>query len=1141
MEMDTYNHSTPISTKLPILDTGKFKQWKFIIQQYLQHEHYALWEVIEFGDSYKAPPDETAKDKGLAGEVSSSTKNKGRIVAISAEDIQKRKNDVKARTTLLLALPDEHQLRFSKYDSAKELWKTILKTFGGNEPPKRQRRSVEASIWFKREHGQTHKIWPLFLHRGKSKVPTVQGASTASAQVPTISIDVAAASLSYDTPLMILDGIEAEEDKASKNHALVADEEEVPIEYALMAKSSSSSDNEKDLSWMGLPEFVDNTVTDYTKPTPSIDVSKSVTKEQEERWKSNQPSFFEQEGSSGNVVTNPIIKFVKESSCPNATKVNNTENVRKPIVKYAEIYRNTSQSPRVRGNQKNWNNQKSQQLGKDFIIQNKACYNCGSFDHLEFNYNHDTWVDKGKTWTRVNHAQDNMKYTSTQKSLTPRAVLLKYGTKPINMPFSTARPTLKSAQPKMTSFVKTARSNVKRPFERKSTTKNKVWSLTIRPKIPTVGSKVPTAKPAVAADKGNKGKAVKALARWIWKPKQTSFDQGSNFNGVSVTFKKYQYIDTQGRLKSDSGCSRHMTGNISYLSEYEPFNGGYVSFGHGRGKITGEFRNKEMDKFYSRKGIKREFSNARTPQQNGVAKRRNRTFIEAVRTMLADAKLPVTFWAEAVNTACYVQNRVLVTKPHNKTPYELFNERSIAIGFLRPFGCHVMILNTLDHLGKYKRRCTSRLKDKESHLRFIALPNWFHEAQMATSNEAAKKDDTRTPQKEQQEVNRDKEVPESSQTQISLLVQKSPLMTHLSLLQAQRWKLKFPLGRSSFPETLSLGNVMSFENMLEDFFGDTSKEDSLNEVEADLSNMETAIQVSPTPTLRIHKDHPKSQIIGPVDTHEERIDYEEVFLPVAMIEAIRLFLAYASYMGFTVYQMDVKSAFLYGTIDEEVYVMQPLGFQDPEFSHRVYKVEKAMKHKGEFLLVQVYVDDIIFGSSNPKLCREFEALMYKKFQMSAMGELKFFLGLQVLQKKDGIFLSQDKYVGDILKKFGYTNIRAAKTPMDRENPWGKDGTGKYVELHLYRSMIGSLMYLTASRPDIMFAVCACARHQVTSKECHLHVVKRIFRYLKGNPKLGLWYPKESPFDLVAYSDNDYGGANQDQNPPLKVVSFWKEG
>nr|GFB21859.1 uncharacterized mitochondrial protein AtMg00810-like [Tanacetum cinerariifolium] len=157
--------------------------------------------------------------------------------------------------------------------------------------------------------------------------------------------------------------------------------------------------------------------------------------------------------------------------------------------------------------------------------------------------------------------------------------------------------------------------------------------------------------------------------------------------------------------------------------------------------------------------------------------------------------------------------------------------------------------------------------------------------------------------------------------------------------------------------------------------------------------------------------------------------------------------------------------------------------------------------------------------------------------MSAMGELNFFLGLQVLQKEDGIFLSQDKYVGDILKKFRYSDVRSSNTPMDKENPWGKDETGKDVDIHLYRSMIGSLMYLTASRPDIMFGICAYARDQVTPKECHMHAIKRNFRYLKGHPKLGLWYPKESPFDLVTYSDSDYGGVTQDRKSTTRGCQF----
>nr|GEV03255.1 uncharacterized mitochondrial protein AtMg00810-like [Tanacetum cinerariifolium] len=942
----------------------------------------------------------------------------------------------------------------------------------------------------------------------------------------------------------------------------------------------------------------DDTVADYTRPTPSLDVSKSVRKEQEEKWKSNHTSFFEQGGSSGNVVPKPMIKFMKESGCPNATKVNNTENTRKPTVKYAEMYRNTSQSPRVRGNQRNWNNQKSQQLGKDIMMQNKACYNCGNFDHLEFNYNHNTWMDKGKTWKRVNYAQDNMKHTPTHKSMTPRAVLLKSGTKPINRPFSIARPTLKSAQPKMTSFVKTAQSNVKRPFEIKSTTKNKVWVPTVTPKIPTVGSKVPIAKPTVAADKGDKGKAIKASAHWIWKPKQTSSGQGLNFNGVSVTFKKYQYIDIQGRLK-------HMTGNISYLSGYEPFNRRYVSFGHGRGKITGkgsiktsklkfenvyfmeelkynqfsvsqicdnknsvlftdteclvlgkdfkplvdesmlwhrrlshlnfktmnklvrsnlvkdltsksfkndhyyvaclkgkqhkasckcklvnsvskplhtlhmdlfrptsvsslnhkwyclvvtdvfsrgEFRNKEMDEFCSRKGIKREFSNARTPQHNGVAERRNRTLIEAARTMLADAKLP--------------------------TAYELFNERSPAIGFLRPFRCHVMILNTLDHLGKFDAKedegyfvgyslsskafkvFNKKTKKIEENLHVDFLenksiekgtgPDWLFDIDTLTNSmnyvpvvvagtsstnilgikedvhqAAAKNDDeipdNNSPQKEQQEVNRDKEVPKSSRNSNPTSSSKVSTNDSFELASSSTVETDVPTVSSPVPtDRLYVPPTTSI---------------SLNEVEVDLSNMDIDIQVSPTPTLRIHKDHPKNKV--------EK----------------------------AMYRLDQAPRAWYDTLSK--YLLDN-GFQR---------------------------------------------------------------GLQVVQKKDGIFLLQDKYVDDILKQFGYTDIRAVKTPMDRENPWGKDGTGKDVELHLYRSMIGSLMYLTTSRLNIMFAVCACARHQVTPKECHLHAVKRIFRYLKGNPKLGLWYPKEYPFDLVSYSDSDYDGANQDRKSTTGGCQF----
>ncbi|GKF71139.1 uncharacterized mitochondrial protein-like protein, partial [Tanacetum coccineum] len=173
-------------------------------------------------------------------------------------------------------------------------------------------------------------------------------------------------------------------------------------------------------------------------------------------------------------------------------------------------------------------------------------------------------------------------------------------------------------------------------------------------------------------------------------------------------------------------------------------------------------------------------------------------------------------------------------------------------------------------------------------------------------------------------------------------------------------------------------------------------------------------------------------------------------------------------------------------------------------------------------------DDIIFGSTKKKLCTEFEKMMHKKFHMSFIGELKFFLGLQVKQKEDGIFISQDKYVTEILKKFGFIDVKTASTPMETQKVLIKDEDGEELDVHLYRSMIGSLMYLTLSRPGIMFVVCACARYQVNPKVSHLYAVKRIFRYLKSQPKLCLWYPRDSPFDLVAYTDSDYARASLDR-------------
>ncbi|GJY28527.1 putative ribonuclease H-like domain-containing protein [Tanacetum coccineum] len=930
-------------------------------------------------------------------------------------------------------------------------------------------------------------------------------------------------------------------------------------------------------------------------------------------------------------------------------------------------------------------------------------------------------------------------------------------------------------------------------------------------------------------------------SRWVWRPKGNYMDHESKEKG-SFILKKFEYGNPESILQDhavvDSGCSSHMTGNKAYLSDYKDYNGGFVAFGSDPkgGKITGKGKirtaNLDFDDVYfvdelNFKLLDESQVILRAPRPNGVYSLDLKNIVPSGYSLL-----PILFWADAVNTACYVPNRVLVTKPQNKTPYELLIAKPPSISFTRLFGYPLTILNTLDPLGKFDGKsdegyllgysATSKAfrvynkrtkiveenihidfledqpnvagsgpdwmfdldfltntmnyipvsvenqvnvdagtqehyvagssdKDKEPTQEYILLPLHPHRPRISVedvvqaaqdkpsknfpkdndvqdSEDVAEKKEhmlTEADQALQDDLERmiaqeiaakamddatrqafEEEKKRAAQTisinklntgRPSVSASNSPLVStaNTPYASATSTPTGANTGGSSFvylggqipidASTLPNADLPIDPNMpdLEDdsnvfpndgiFSGAYDDEDVGAEV--DFNNMDNTIDVSPIPTLRVHRDHPKGQILGDpksaVQTRgkiqkassvqqalvsyisnqnrtnhkdyqncllacflsqeepktisqalkdeswveamqeellqfklqkvwilvdlpfgkkaigtkwvfrnkrdersivvknkarlvaqgfrqEEGIDYDEVFAPVARIEAIRLFLAFASFMGFPVYQMDVKSAFLYGTIEEEVYVHQPPGFVDPAHPNKVYKVIKALyglhqaprawyetlssfllensfrrgtidqtmfikKNKSDIMFVQVYVDDIIFGSTTQSMCTEFEDCMHKRFQMSSMGELTFFLGLQVKQQPDGIFISQDKYVADILKKFDFCSIKTATTPIESNKPLVKDEDGVDVDVHVYRYIIGSLMYLTASRPDIMFAVCACARFQVTPKASHLNAVKRIFRYLKHQPKLGLWYPRDSPFELEAFLDSDYEG------------------
>ncbi|CAM8956844.1 unnamed protein product [Rhodiola kirilowii] len=305
---------------------------------------------------------------------------------------------------------------------------------------------------------------------------------------------------------------------------------------------------------------------------------------------------------------------------------------------------------------------------------------------------------------------------------------------------------------------------------------------------------------------------------------------------------------------------------------------------------------------------------------------------------------------------------------------------------------------------------------------------------------------------------------------------------------------------------------------------------------------------------------------------QEGIDYEETFAPVARLEAIRLLIAYSVQFGIKLHQMDVKTAFLNGFLKEEIFVEQTPGFEVHEHPDHLNVLDKALyglkqaprawyERLSEYLLahgyergkvdktlfllrtnkhlliVQVYVDDIIFGSTSDELVKSFTKLLESEFEMSMVGELTFFLGIQVRQLDNGTEISQQKYLSEVVKKYGLGGSKHVNTPSSPNESLVKDDGSPKTDATIYRGMIGSLLYLTASRPDIMFSVCQCARFQAEPRESHVKAVKRILRYLKGTEKLVLWYPRVKSLKLEGFTDADFAGDRTDRKSTSGMAQF----
>nr|GEW42522.1 retrovirus-related Pol polyprotein from transposon TNT 1-94 [Tanacetum cinerariifolium] len=675
-----------------------------------------------------------------------------------------------------------------------------------------------------------------------------------------------------------------------------------------------------------------------------------------------------------------------------------------------------------------------------------------------------------------------------------------------------------------------------------------------------------------------------------------------------------------------------------------------------------EFLNQTLHAYFVAEGILHQTSVAQTPEQNGVVERRNRTLVEAARTMLSAAKVPLFFWAEAIATACFTQNRSLVIPHHEKTPYHIINDRKPSVKFFHIFGSLCYIVRDGENLDKMKEKgdeCIfvgystqsrayrvfnkrTRVIVKTIHVNFDELP---HMALDHVSSDPALEcqrmaleHDSLSPGPQCQEnvTQADRIVTTSNELDLlfspmfdELLNGSSKVVSKSSAVSTadapnQRQQHTTPLNTHTTPAPTCQVLTQTKDHPLEQVIGNPSQSvRTRRQLESDGEMCMFALTMSQTEPKNIKKamadsawiesmqeelyqfdrldvwelvDRPlctnvinlkwlwknkrdeentviqnKSRLAAKGYTQKEGVDFEESFTPVARLEAVRLFIAYAAHKSFTVYQMDVKTSFLYGLLKEEVYVNQPNGFVDPYHPDKVYRLKKALyglkqapkawydelskfllskgfskgsidptlfitKHMRDIFLVQIYVDDIIFGSTNPNLSKRFEKLMHNKFEMSMMGELKFFLRIQIHQSPCGIFINQAKYAQEILIKHGMTLCDSVGTPMTTKH-LDADLSGTPIDQMKYRSMVGALMYLTVSRPDIMHATCYCARYQAKPTEKHLTAVKRIFQYLKDTIHIGLLYPKDIGFELTAFSYSDHAGCLDSRKSTSGGIQF----
>ncbi|GJS28013.1 retrovirus-related pol polyprotein from transposon TNT 1-94 [Tanacetum coccineum] len=496
-----------------------------------------------------------------------------------------------------------------------------------------------------------------------------------------------------------------------------------------------------------------------------------------------------------------------------------------------------------------------------------------------------------------------------------------------------------------------------------------------------------------------------------------------------------------------------------------------------------EFVNQTLREYYEKVGISHETSVARSPQQNGVVERRNRTLIEAARTMLIYAKAPLFLWAEAVATACYTQNRSMIRHRHGKTPYELLHDKPPDLSYLHVFGALCYPTNDCKNLGKLQPKADIA----PEHVVLTGSPSSTIVDQDALSpSNSHTTQETQTPiiSHNVEEDNHDIEVAHMGN---------DPYFGIPILEVASDQSSSSDVIHTIVPpdhQVSEHNSKWTKDYLLENIIGNLDRPELVPPPDkAFVITLKWIYKVKLDELGGILKN--KARLVTRGYRQEEGIDFEESFAPIARLEAIRIFLAFAAHMNMVVYQMDVKTAFLNGNLREVVYVSQLDRFVDLDKPNYVYKLKKAL-----------------YG------LKQAPRAWYDKLSLFVISN-DFSKGLV----DPTLFIRREGK--ELLLKYGFESCDLVDTPMVEKSKLDEDKEGKAVDPSHYRGMIGTLLYLTASRPDLQFAICMCARYQARPTEKHLNAVKRIFRYLKGTVHRGLWYPKDSSIALTAFADVDH--------------------